>query len=70
MRPGDGLSSFSKDNSANFLVKKKYNDTFRGVYNLRINEKSNLVLESKGLYKLTKSCAVHSGYRDIGNRDV
>ena len=36
LRPGDGLSSFSKDNSANFLVKKKCNEVFRGVYNLRI----------------------------------
>ena len=53
---GDGfLSSFSKDNNANFLVKKKCNEAFRGVYT-RTNFKSNLilvavlVLESKGLY--------------------
>ena len=52
---GDGfLSSFSKDNNANFLVKKKCNEAFRGVYT-RTNFKSNLilvavlVLESKGL---------------------
>ena len=57
---GDGLSSFSKDNSANYLVKKKCSEAFRGVHNLRnVREKtyykSNLVLvvvlvlESKGL---------------------
>ena len=52
---GDGfLSSFSKDNNANFWVKKKCNEAFRGVYT-RTNFKSNLilvavlVLESKGL---------------------
>ena len=31
LRPGDGLNSFSKDKSANFLVKKKCNEAFRGV---------------------------------------
>ena len=52
---GDGfLSSFGKDNNANFWVKKKCNEAFRGVYT-RTNFKSNLilvavlVLESKGL---------------------
>ena len=41
---GDGfLSSFSKDNNANFLVKKKCNEAFRGDYT-RTNFKSNLIL--------------------------
>ena len=40
MQPGDGLSSFSKDNKANLLVKKKCKEAFRGVYNLRIREKT------------------------------
>lgn len=46
MQPGDGLSSLSKDNSANFSVKKKCNEAFQGVYDLRIREKtfSNLVI--------------------------
>ena len=29
---GKGLTFFTKYNSANFLVKKKYNAAFRGVY--------------------------------------
>ena len=38
---GDGLSSFSKDNSANYLVKKKCSEAFRGVHNLRnVREKT------------------------------
>ena len=53
-----GHNSFSKDNSANLLAKKKCTEAFRGVYTLRIRKKkiqSNLVLlvvlvlESKGL---------------------
>ena len=40
LRPEDGLSSFSKDNIANFLVKKKCNEAFQGVYNLRIPKKT------------------------------
>ena len=33
---GMGLTSFTKYNSANFLVKKKkYNEAFRGVYFLK-----------------------------------
>ena len=40
LRPGDGLSSFNKDDSANFLVKKKCNEAFKGVYNLRIRKKT------------------------------
>ena len=40
LRPGDGLSFFTKDNSANFLVKKKCNEAFLRVYNLRIREKT------------------------------
>ena len=57
LRPGDGLSSFSKDNSANFVVKKMRYEAFRGVYkfeNTRKNFKLILVLmivfvlESKG----------------------
>ena len=54
---GDGfLSSFSRDNNANFLgVRKKCNEAFWGVYT-RTNFESNLilvavlVLESNGLY--------------------
>ena len=38
---GDGLSSFSKDNSANYLVKKKCSEAFRGVHNWRnVREKT------------------------------
>ena len=37
--PGDGFSSFRKDNSTNFKVKKKCKEAFRGVYSLRIREK-------------------------------
>ena len=29
LRPGEGLTSFNKDNSANFLEKKKDNEAFR-----------------------------------------
>ena len=38
-----GHSSFSKDNSANLLAKKKCTEAFRGVYNLRIRKKKNSV---------------------------
>ena len=40
LRQGDDLSSFTKDNTVNFLVIKKCNEAFRGVYNLRICEKT------------------------------
>ena len=32
LRPGEGLTSFNKDNSANFSGEKKCNEGFRGVY--------------------------------------
>ena len=38
LRPGEGLTSFDKDNSVKFLV-KTYNNAFRGIYFLRIREK-------------------------------
>ena len=59
LRSGEGLTSFNKNNRANFSGEKKGNEAFRGIYFLRICEKylkSNvvlvvvLVLESKGLY--------------------
>ena len=37
-----GHSSFSKDNSASFLVKKKCNEAFRGVCTLRIRKKNSV----------------------------
>ena len=46
LRSGEGVISFTKDNSANFLREKWYNEAFPGVYILRIREKnfkSNLV---------------------------
>ena len=56
LRSGEGLSSFNKNNRANFSGEKKENEAFQGIYFLRIcekNLKSNvvlvLVLESKGL---------------------
>ena len=33
------LSSFNDDNSANFSGEKKYNEEFRGVYFLTVQEK-------------------------------
>ena len=35
-----GLTSFDKNNSATFPGEKKYNDAFRGVYILRVCEKT------------------------------
>ena len=40
LRQGDDLRAFTKDNTVNFLVIKKCNEAFRGVYNLRICEKT------------------------------
>ena len=40
LRLGDSLTFFHQDNSANFLVKKMYNEGIRGVYYLRIPEKT------------------------------
>ena len=48
LRPVDGLCSFSKDNSADFLVKKKCNEAFRGVYNLRIRRKRKVKSCTRG----------------------
>lgn len=54
-----GLTSFSKNNSANYRCKKTYDEAFRGIYvfeDTRKNVKLNLVLvvvhilESKSLY--------------------
>ena len=47
LRLGDSLTFFNQDNSANFLVKKMYNEATQGVYYLRIRK--IVVLESKGL---------------------
>ena len=42
-----GLTSFNNDNSANVSGEKKYNEEFRGVYLLRICEKTvNQILYS------------------------
>ena len=47
LRLGDSLTSFNKDNTANFfLAKKMHNEAIRGVYYLRIREK---MLEFKGI---------------------
>ena len=32
LRPGEGLTSFNKDNSADFFGEKKHNEAFRGAY--------------------------------------
>ena len=40
LRLGDGLSFFTKDNSANFLVKKKCNEALPGVYNFENTRKN------------------------------
>ena len=50
-----GLTSFYKDNGANFSGEKRYNEAqFRGVsFFFRVREKTfklNVVLESKSLY--------------------
>ena len=58
LRPGGGVTSFTKDDSANVSSEKWQNKAFRGVYILRKREKNFksklilvvvLVLESKGL---------------------
>ena len=58
LRPGDGLTFFSKDNSANFFGEKEVQWRFLGCLlfeNTRKNFKSNVVLvvflalESKGV---------------------
>ena len=36
LRLGDSLTFFNKDNSANVLVKKMYNEAIQGVYYLRL----------------------------------
>ena len=40
LQPGEVLSSFNNDKSANFSGEKKYNEEFQGVYILRIREKT------------------------------
>ena len=40
LQSGEVLTSFKKDNSANFSGEKKYNEEFRGVYFLTIREKT------------------------------
>ena len=37
--PGEGLTSFKKDNSAKLSGEKKYNKAFSGQYILRIRSK-------------------------------
>ena len=37
---GEGLISFNIDNSASFLGENKYDEAFRGVYFMRIREKT------------------------------
>ena len=40
LQPGEVLSSFNNDKSANFSGEKKCNEEFQGVYILRIREKT------------------------------
>ena len=40
LRKGEGLTSFHEDNSAHSFGEKKYNEDFRGVYFLRLREKT------------------------------
>ena len=40
LRSREGLTSFNIDNAAIFSKEKKYNEAFRGVYFLRIREKT------------------------------
>ena len=40
LQPGEILSSFNNDKSANFSGEKKCNEEFQGVYILRIREKT------------------------------
>ena len=39
LRPGEGLASTYKDNSANFSGEKNYNEAFRGVYFCKVRKK-------------------------------
>ena len=39
MRPGEGLPSSKKDNSANFSGEKNYNEALRGVYFCKVRKK-------------------------------
>ena len=41
LRSGEDATSFTKGNSANFSSKKWSNEAFRGVYILRIREKTS-----------------------------
>ena len=54
LQSGEGLTSFNKDNRANFSGEKKISMKLSGCLflepgNTPTNSKSNLVLESKGL---------------------
>ena len=40
LRSGEGLTSFEKNNGANFSGRKKYNEALWGIYFLRIREKT------------------------------
>ena len=44
LRSGEGLTSFNKNNSANFSGEKKAEGSSRGVYFLKIREKTKLNL--------------------------
>ena len=70
LRLGERVTSFTKDNNANFSSEKWENEAFREVYILRKkrkNLKSNLVLivvlvpESKGLYCINRQTSGKRG---------
>ena len=43
MRSGEGLTSFNKDNSANFFGQKKCSEAFQGIFSLFVeNTRKNL----------------------------
>ena len=46
---GEVLISINKDNSSNFSAAKKCNEEFRGVYFLRIREKTLIQISSSNL---------------------